>query len=63
MYYEVALALEDAVALGNFSAADGGIELEWVELDQLTGVNLQPPFLRSRLVELPLTLEHIVSYD
>ncbi|ADI14522.1 NUDIX hydrolase [Truepera radiovictrix] len=60
VYYDVELP-PDAATLSDVSAADGGIDLEWLELTQLSSINLQPPFLPSRLQTLPLGLEHVVS--
>ena len=59
LYHEVTLP-----TTGSFSrVADNNDELLWLDVEALKAANLQPSFLVSRLVDLPLTLEHIVSYD
>lgn len=66
LYYDVELS-SDSVTTDSVTTfedivpADRGIELRWVSTLQLAGINLQPPFLSSRLEALPSTLEHVVS--
>jgi 8-oxo-dGTP pyrophosphatase MutT (NUDIX family) len=67
MYYLMTLPAESALhdKMQTVAGQDGNAQftLKWFPLTALADLSLFPPFLRTRLTQLPLTVEHLIEED